>query len=68
MSLKQITTDIATLKQVYKIAKQKHLKTVNFEFIVGSCFPNILKNIKEEMQLQHAQGYVEGLKDGKAEV
>lgn len=66
MAVENISTDFKTLENVYKIAKEKKLKKVTFEFIVGSCFPNICENIKKEIQLQHAQGYAEGLKDAKS--
>ena len=51
-----------------KVAKaiQKHnMKEITFEFIVGSCFPDIMKNIKEEMRRQYTLGYAEGLKRGE---
>lgn len=33
---------------------------IRFEFVVGSLFPKVLDNIKEEMRRQHALGYIEG--------
>ena len=48
--------------KVYEIIKKQKLKEISFEFLVGSCFPDVMNNIKEEMRRQHAQGYAEGLK------
>ena len=59
----KITTKMETLTKVYKILKKNHIKEVSFEFLVGSCFPNVMDNIKEEMRRQYTMGYVEGQKD-----
>ena len=52
-----------TLDRINKIVKDKKIKEVSFEFLVGSCFPNALENIKEEMRRQYTLGYTEGLKE-----
>lgn len=59
----KITTKMETLTKVYKILKKNHIEEVSFEFLVGSCFPNVMDNIKEEMRRQYTMGYVEGRKD-----
>ena len=59
----KITTKMETLTKVYKILKKNHIEEVSFEFLVGSCFPNVMDNIKEEMRRQYTMGYVEGQKD-----
>ena len=51
------------LHKLDKIVKEKHIKEVSFEFIVGSLFPTALKNIKEEMRKQYTLGFVEGQKE-----
>lgn len=51
--------------KLHKKAKELNMKELSFEFIVGSCFPKALENIKEEMRRQYTLGYTEGLKDGK---
>lgn len=51
------------LDKVYKAIEKHDMKEITFEFLVGSCFPNIMKNIKEEMRRQYTMGYVEGQKD-----
>lgn len=59
----KITTKMETLTKVYKILKKNNIEEVSFEFLVGSCFPNVMDNIKEEMRRQYTMGYVEGQKD-----
>lgn len=59
----KITTKMETLTKVYKILKKNNIKEVSFEFLIGSCFPNVMDNIKEEMRRQYTMGYVEGQKD-----
>ena len=55
------------LHKINKIVKDNNMKEVSFEFLVGSCFPNALQNIKEEMRRHYTLGYTEGLKEGKNE-
>ena len=55
------------LHKINKIVKEKNMKEVSFEFLVGSCFPKALENIKAEMRRQYTLGYSEGLKEGKNE-
>lgn len=50
---------------ISEIIQRQDLQEISFEFLVGSCFPDVLKNIKEEMRRQHAQGYAEGLQANK---
>ena len=58
----KITVSREKFNKVCEIIKKQKLKEISFEFLVGSCFPDIMNNIKEEMRRQHAQGYAEGLK------
>ena len=53
------------LHKLSKVAKDKRLKELSFEFVVGSLFPQALKNIKEEMRRQYTLGYAEGQKESK---
>ena len=57
----RITVDFETFKHVYQAAKKINAKELTFEYIIGSCFPNIAANIKQELRRQHAAGYMEGL-------
>ena len=57
--------DIDKFNKVVKAIKKSEMKEVSFEFLVGSCFPKAMNNIKEEMRRQYTLGYVEGQKEGK---
>ena len=50
-------------QKIYKKAKELNMKEISFEFLVGSCFPKALENIKEEMRRQYTLGYADGQKD-----
>lgn len=60
--MEQITVDIKVLKRMCKTLEKEGITEVSFEFLVGSCFPHIMDNIKEELRKQHAMGYAEGLR------
>ena len=57
--------DIEKFNKVVKAIKKSNMKEVSFEFLVGSCFPKALENVKAEMRRQYTLGYVEGQKEGK---
>ena len=57
--------NIEKFNKVVKAIRKAEMKEVSFEFLVGSCFPKALDNIKEEMRRQYTLGYVEGQKEGK---
>ncbi len=57
--------DIEKFNKVVKAIRKSNMKEVSFEFLVGSCFPKALENVKEEMRRQYTLGYVEGQKEGK---
>ena len=61
--MENITVKFETLEKIYKILKKQTVKEVTFEFIVGSCFPDVMNNIKEEMRRQYTLGYIEGQKE-----
>lgn len=64
----KITVTYGKLKKIMKQLRQMNFQDsdeVSFEFIIGSCFPDIYNNIQEEMRRQHAMGYAEGLKSSK---
>ena len=54
-------------RKIYKKTKELGMKELSFEFLVGSCFPKALENIKEEMRRQYTLGYAEGRKDKENE-
>jgi hypothetical protein len=55
--------DIEKFNKVVKAIRKTEMKEVSFEFLVGSCFPKALDNIKEEMRRQYTMGYTAGLKE-----
>lgn len=65
--MEHITVKRKTLDKVYKAIKKHEMKEITFEFLVGSCFPDIMNNIKEEMRRQYTLGYAEGLKTQASE-
>ena len=36
---------------------------LSFEYIIGSCFPNVFENIKDALKQEHTKGYIEGLQE-----
>ena len=60
-----LKVDIEKFNKVVKAIRKSNMKEVSFEFLVGSCFPKALENVKEEMRRQYTLGYVEGQKEGK---
>ena len=57
--------DIEKFNKVVKAIRKSNMKEVSFEFLVGSCFPKALENIKAEMRRQYTLGYIAGQKEGK---
>ena len=55
-------------RKIYKKAKELNMKELSFEFLVGSCFPQALENIKQEMRRQYTLGYAQGRKDAEDEL
>ena len=57
--------DIEKFNKVVKAIKKSGMKEVPFDFLVGSCFPKAMDNIKQEMRRQYTLGYTEGLKQNE---
>ena len=55
--------DIDKFNKIVKAIKKSEMKEVSFEFLIGSCFPKAMNNIKEEMRRQYTLGYTTGLKE-----
>ena len=55
--------DIDKFNKIVKAIKKSEMKEVSFEFLIGSCFPKAINNIKEEMRRQYTLGYTTGLKE-----
>lgn len=61
-----ITVKYGKLKKIIQALENMEFNDdseVTFEYIIGSCFPDILKNIKTEMHTQYTKGYTDGLKE-----
>ena len=61
----KIMVDRKTFDKVAKAIHRYNMEEISFEFLVGSCFPKIMDNIKEEMRRQYTLGYIEGQKEVK---
>ena len=57
--------EVRRLSKMCKLLKDRGIKEVTFEFVVGSLFPKAYKNIKEELKRQYTLGYAAGLKENK---
>ena len=61
-----ITVKYGKLKKIIQALENMELNDdseVAFEYIIGSCFPDVLKNIKTEIHTQYTKGYMDGLKE-----
>lgn len=59
-------------RMVESLSKHPYLEDkeeiqVSFEYIVGSLFPDILDNIKDEITKSYIQGYNDGIKNKENE-
>lgn len=64
----KITVKYGLFKKVFNAleeTKPTDDTDISFEYIVGSCFPNIYDNIKQKIFSQYTQGYLDGLKEGE---
>ncbi len=62
--MEDITVKYKTFRKIADMLESKNMQPdddVKFELIIGSCFPNIYKNIKEELRRQYTLGYLDGL-------
>ena len=60
----RITVSFGKLKKIMESLEKTHMKNddlVSFEYIVGSCFPNVFENIKTEIRTAYTQGYMDGI-------
>lgn len=61
--MSDLIVEYKKFKKIYQAIKDNGIKEISFEFLVGSCFPKALENIKEEMKYQYTLGYTEGLRE-----
>ena len=53
------------IEGMYGVLKDNNIEEASFEFVIGSLFPKVYENIKEELRLQYTLGYTAGLKENK---
>lgn len=41
---------------------------ITFEYLIGSFFPEVVKNVRDEANKQYTLGYIHGIKRGRSEV
>lgn len=61
-----ITVKYGKLKKIIEALETMELtddSDVSFEYVVGSCFPEIYQNIKKEIHIQYTKGYMDGIKE-----
>lgn len=61
----KITVKYGKLKKVVEAIEELNPTDdmdISFEYVVGSCFPNIMENIERAMRQQYTLGFVEGQK------
>lgn len=66
----KITVKYGLLKKAFENLKKINPTDdteISFEYVVGSCFPDIYKNIQTALRTQYTKGYVEGSKKNKEE-
>lgn len=57
--------EVKKIKKMCETLKKNNIKETSFEFVVGSLFPKVYENIKEELRRQYTLGYTAGLKENK---
>lgn len=66
----KITVKYGLLKKTFENLKKINPTDdteISFEYVVGSCFPNIYKNIQTALRAQYTKGYAEGSRKNKEE-
>ena len=62
-----IVVSFEEFEQLYNVVRKAKLKELRFELVVGSLFPDVMNNIKEEMRRQYTLGFAEGQKSNEQE-
>lgn len=63
IKLSQLKKAIA---QIENVSKDKDVD-ITFEYLIGSFFPEVVKNVREEANKQYTAGYFEGMKAASKE-
>ena len=64
--------DVTTLDRVKKVInsintfdKPDEEVLINFEYLMGSCFPSMFQNVLDKIKKERTIGYIEGVADSK---
>lgn len=63
--MENLKVSVKKLTKICDMLKQTGQTEASFEYIVGSCFPNVMDNIKKYVHQQYTMGYVKGLEEAK---
>lgn len=68
-TVKDAIRQIENNAKVYNMtAEEVEEIPITFEYLIGSFFPEVLKNIEREVNLQYTRGIIEGRKMMKEEL
>ena len=68
-TVKRAIKQIEDNAKVYNMtAEQVEEIPITFEYLIGSFFPEVLKNVEKEVNLQYTRGYMEGRQSMKEEL
>lgn len=67
----KMTITYKKLKKIINNLEKRNFRDedmVSFEYIIGSCFPNVYKNIQEKLKEVYTQGYIDGKEDREKDI
>lgn len=64
--MENLKVSVKKLTKICDMLKQTGQTEASFEYVVGSCFPKVMDNIKKYVHQQYTLGYVKGLEEAKA--
>ena len=68
LKMDKITVSLKRLREIVNNLKiLPDDNEVSFTYVVGSCFPNLYKNVMDSLKDSYTEGYIQGLKDAKNE-
>lgn len=56
---------VTKIEKICEILRDNKVEETSFEFVIGSLFPKVYENIKEELRRQYTLGYAAGLENIK---
>ena len=68
MEAPKITVELGRVRKMIKPFKAfDDDYEISFEYVMGSCFPNVYQNVMDSLKDSYTQGYMQGLKEAKNE-